>query len=55
MVLEGDLTWGDKHTIQYIDNIEFYTLNLYNCINQCHSNKFNKKNKMLIIKYACQV
>ena len=21
MVLEGDLTWGDEHTVQYRDNV----------------------------------
>ena len=26
MVMEGDLTWHDKHTMQYTDNI------LWNCI-----------------------
>ena len=33
MVMEGDLTWGSKHTIQYTDDvlyIELYSGNLYN-------------------------
>ena len=32
-----------EHTIQHTsDVIELYTWNLYNFINQCHPNKFNK-------------
>ena len=39
--MEGDY-WFRKHTIQFADNVELYTWNLYNFINQCHPSKFNK-------------
>ena len=41
MTMEGDLTWGYKHTIQYTDNVlHNYTPETY-FINQCHLSKFN--------------
>ena len=41
--MEGDLTWGGKHSIQYTDDVlKNYTPETYNFINQCHPNKFNK-------------
>ena len=43
MVMEGDLTWDGEHTIYRWCIIEVYHWNLYNFINQCHSNKFNFK------------
>lgn len=39
-ILGGDL---GVNTIQYTDDIELYTWNLCDFINQCHSNKFNLK------------
>ena len=46
MVMEGDLTWGGEHTTQSTDDV------LWNCasetcnfVNQCHPNKFSKKEK----------
>ena len=30
MVIEGDLTWGDKHTVQYTDDV------LQNCIHETY-------------------
>ena len=47
MVMEGDLTWDGEHTIYRSHIIELYAWNLYNFITQCHSNKLNKKEKML--------
>ena len=39
MVMEGDLTWGGEHTIQYTDDV------LYNCTPETYiillTNKFN--------------
>ena len=44
--MEGDLTWGSEHTIQYTDDVlQNYTTEIYNFINQCDPNKFNKKGK----------
>ena len=41
MVMEGDLTWGGEHTIQYMDDIlQNCKPETYNFINQCHPNKF---------------
>ena len=43
MVKEEDLSWvvgiWGWPTVQYAGDIELYTLNLYNLINQCHPNK----------------
>ena len=38
----GDGRWfdiGGGHTMQYTDQVEIYTWNLYNLINQCHPQK----------------
>ena len=45
MVMEGDLTWGGEHTVQYADDVlqNCTSDNLYNFISQCHFNKYNKK------------
>ena len=41
--MEGDLIWGSEHTIQYTGDILYNcTSEIYNFINQCHPNKFNK-------------
>ena len=44
MVIEGDLTWGGEHTIQYTDDVLQNCIpeTLYNSINQSYPNKFNK-------------
>ena len=43
MVTEDNLAVGGGHTVQYTDLVsEMYTWNLYDPINQCHPNKFNK-------------
>lgn len=34
MVIGGNLTLGSVHTVQYTDDIELYTRNLYDFINQ---------------------
>ena len=45
--MEGDFTWGGEHTIKYTNDVlqnctpETYIINT----NQCHHNKFNKKEK----------
>ena len=39
------MIWGGEHIIQHTDDIELYTLNLYNFIYQCDPNKFNSKKK----------
>ena len=43
MVMEDDLTLGGGHTVQYADHVAWMcTWNVYDLINQHHSNKFNK-------------
>lgn len=37
-----DFRWSTHNAIYRCCIIELYTWNLYNYINQCHSNKFNK-------------
>ena len=42
MVIEGDLTWGGKHTHNTVYRrcvIELYNSNPYDFINKCHLNK----------------
>ena len=52
MVMEGDLTLGGKHTLQYRDDIQNCILE-YNFIKPFYSNNFNKlKNKDEIVKKA---
>ena len=44
--MEGDLTWGGEHTIQYTDaNYRIVHLKPIFII-QCHSNKFNKRGRI---------
>ena len=45
--MEGDLTWGGEYTVQYRDDIlqNCTPETLYNIINQCHPNKFNRIKK----------
>ena len=48
----GDLPWGGEHTVQCTDDV------LWNCapetcimsVNQCHHDKFNAKEKIVIKK-----
>ena len=44
-MIEGDLTLGGEHTMQYTDDVLYriVTWNLYNFINQCNLNTVNKK------------
>ena len=54
--MEGDLTLGGEHTMQYTDDIfilELYTWNVYNFINQCQLNEFNKI--LNLIKYIKEI
>ena len=46
MVVEGDLTWDIKRTIQYRDDVELYTWNLYNFLTNVNSkNSIEKMNR----------
>ena len=52
MITEDDLTLDGGHTMQYEDMCDRNVyLKLYNLINQCHSNVFNKnislKNRLM--------
>ena len=51
MVVEGNLRWWTHNIINRWSIIELYTWNLYNLINQCHPNKFNKA--MNYIGFKC--
>ena len=56
MVTEAALTLGGEHTMQYTDDIfilELYTWNVYNFINQCQLNEFNKI--LNLIKYIKEI
>ena len=49
-----DLGWWTHNTDYRWYTIELYTWHLYNFINQCHSNKFNKKfKKSMHFIYSC--
>lgn len=44
MVMELELTQGDEHSIVYRQCVvKLCNRNLYNFLNQCHPNKFNKE------------
>lgn len=58
MLRKGDLTLGSEHTMQYTEDVLLNsTLETYNLINQCHSNKLNlrRKNHVEAIIILCDM